>query len=44
MKNIIAGIEGRFERLGYFIYARRGGVIVVALILFGTMTSSVTEY
>ena len=39
MKNIIAGIEGRFERLGYFIYARRWAVIVVGLLLFVVMAS-----
>ena len=39
MKNIIAGIEGRFEKLGYFIYARRWAVIVVSLLLFVAMAS-----
>jgi len=39
MKNIIAGIEGRFEQLGYFIYARRWAVIVVSLLLFAAMAS-----
>ena len=38
MKNIIARIEGRFEQLGYFVYARRWAVIVVSLILFGAMS------
>ena len=39
MKNIIAGIEGHFEQLGYFIYARRWPVIGVSLLLFVAMSS-----
>ena len=41
MKKIIAKIEARFEKLGFFIYSQRWKVILMALVLFGVLASQV---
>ncbi|HIN49073.1 MAG TPA: patched family protein, partial [Deltaproteobacteria bacterium] len=43
MKTLIANIEKQFEKLGYFIFARRWTVILVALLIFGALASQVTN-
>jgi Predicted exporters of the RND superfamily len=43
MKKIIAQIEARFEKLGFFIYAQPWRVILAALVLFGVLASQVPQ-
>ena len=41
MKNIVSKIENQFEQLGYFVFAQRWKVILMALVLFGVLASQV---